>query len=73
MQPKINTYKIRDRWEETACDYCGQPMEAGETAYQLPNLKTYCSRGCATQGNQLTLQRQAAAKERAELEAKHNA
>jgi hypothetical protein len=29
----MEKYKIHDKTEETACSYCGQPLETGDIAY----------------------------------------
>ena len=43
-------YKIKDRYQETDCEYCGYPLYTGDTAYQAESTVIsgiYCTLSCA--------------------------
>jgi hypothetical protein len=43
--PIPEKYPIRNRTEETTCDYCGCPLFVGEDAFEYVN-EVFCSRHC---------------------------
>jgi len=43
--------KINDASEETACDYCGQPLLTGDATVEVNN-ETYCSKGCLVRADE---------------------
>jgi hypothetical protein len=43
----MEKYKIHDKTEETACAYCGQPLDTGDTAYMREDEEIVCSYSCS--------------------------
>jgi hypothetical protein len=44
----MDKYTITHHTEETACDWCGTPLDVGDTAWEQA-ARVYCSRHCAQQ------------------------
>lgn len=42
-------YRIADRREETECQWCGEPLEVGDRAYEVFEgwIGAFCARICA--------------------------
>lgn len=44
---KTTKYIIKHHSEETACDWCGEPLYTGDTAHESKDDTIFCGKQCA--------------------------